>query len=92
MLDLRRQRVSTREIARLLNRSQDAIQSQLRYVPAKPGQRCGKQRTERRAWAPKPSPSERLRVATLIAIVHFANDNGLDVDAAATRLLYARQG
>lgn len=36
---------------------------------------------------PEPHPSELLRVATITAIARYANDNAIDIDTAAYRLL-----
>ncbi len=75
------------DIARLMNRSVDSLYSFLSYVPATPTRRALKKSIERVPRIPKPHPSERLRVATLMAIAAYANDNRLHIDVAARRLL-----
>lgn len=71
--------VPMKDIARVLGRSVDAVTAfnrdygKYRRAPVKPLR--------------SQPPSERLRVATMVAIAAFANDNGLKFDAAAQRLL-----
>lgn len=90
LYELRKQNVRMADIARLLGRTQDSLYSFLSYVPATPESCAHKKAIERAIRLPKPDPSERLRVATLMAIAAYANDNRLHIDAAANRLLYAR--
>jgi transposase-like protein len=72
-----------RDIARLLGRSEHSLFAFQRHHasykrrPSKPLRRH--------------EPSERLRIATLVAIAAYANSNGLDIDGAARRLLMGRR-
>lgn len=68
-------------IARHLNRTENALYAFLRDERHR-GERIPKLRPKRSLNA-----SERLRDATLVAIANYGNDNGLDFNAAARRLI-----
>lgn len=90
MRELRQDGHTIKVIARLLNRTPDGVNSFLRYVHRAPDKRPTFRQVKR---VPKPvlSPSEQLRIATLIAIAAYANECGTDIDTAANQLLYARR-
>jgi transposase-like protein len=83
LIELREQGYRMRDIARLLGRSEHSLFAFQRHHasykrrPSKPLRRH--------------EPSERLRIATLVAIAAYANSNGLDIDGAARRLLMGRR-
>lgn len=80
----RSKRQTVQMIAKRLNRSNDSVRRALaRYDPVR--------RVEIRPRPVRPTAAElgskALRDATIRAIVRYANDNGLDVNQAASRLL-----
>lgn len=80
-LAMRERRIPMARIARCLNRTENALYSFLRDERIK-GERVPKLRPRRSL-----SASERLRDATIVAIANYGNDNGLDFNAAARRLI-----
>jgi hypothetical protein len=78
---MRERRVPMSRIARRLNRTTNALYAFLRDERAR-GTRIPPLQPKRSL-----SGSERLRDATLIAIANYGNDNGLDFDTAARRLI-----
>jgi hypothetical protein len=91
--EMRAQNISTADIAKELSRTVDAVNSFLSYVPSFREQSASRKPIERRPpveWQPELSPSERLRIATIQAIMAYASERSIDVDRAAVQLLYAR--
>jgi transcriptional regulator len=81
VMQMRSLGMSTKEISTVLGRSEASVASALRYVSPPPRPRIEK---------PKPTivtPSDKLRDATLRALLRWANDNGTTIDDAARVLL-----
>lgn len=76
---MRSQRVPVRDIGLVIGRTSDAIYAFLRY-------QHGTSRAPSRS-VPGQTPSDRLRIATVRAILKHAQASGLDLKTAAQRLL-----
>jgi hypothetical protein len=86
LLEMRARRITVREIGRCLNRTQDAIFSFLRYIPAGPGSPPKMGSTPRLPPRPEPGLSEIYWTREQIRTLRALAEDGVSMRDAAEML------